>query len=143
MPAHQPLKILVVDDNTLCRRILVKGLRKSATPVEIREAADGQAALEAYIDFAPDLVLTDVSMPVMDGVTSAQLMRIAARERQWPDCKIYAITGLGSADPRLKSVALHGTAALDGWLVKGHDDLSVICRIVAEVWKETSRISLQ
>jgi hypothetical protein len=38
---------------------------------------------------------------------------------------------------------MHGTAALDGWLVKGQDDLSVICRIVAEVWKETSRISLQ
>jgi signal transduction histidine kinase/CheY-like chemotaxis protein len=134
LPSLKTLKVLVVDDNALCRRILAKGLGKAATPTDIRQASDGQAALDVFVEFQPDLVLTDVSMPVMDGVTSAEFMRTAARERAWKDCKIYAITGLGSADPRLKSVALHGTAALDGWLVKGQDDLTVICRIVAEVW---------
>lgn len=130
------LKILVVDDNALCRRILVKGLKKGKTPIETCEAADGQAALDRFPDFDPDLVLTDVSMPIMDGVTSAGLMRTVSSERKMRACKIYAITGLGSTDPRLKTVALNGTAALDGWLVKGKDDLKVISRIVEEVYEE-------
>lgn len=130
------IKILVVDDNTLCRRILIKGLKKGETPIETCEAADGQAALDCFPSFQPDLVLTDVSMPVMDGITSAELMRSVSAERKMKDCKIYAITGLGSMDPRLKKVALNGSAALDGWLVKGKDDLKVISRIVAEVYKE-------
>jgi CheY-like chemotaxis protein len=133
------LRILVVDDNALCRRILVKGLKKGKTPIETCEAADGQAALDRFPDFNPDLVLTDVSMPIMDGITSAELMRSVSAERKMKECKIYAITGLGSTDPRLKTVALNGLAALDGWLVKGKDDLKVISRIVEDVYEEKNR----
>lgn len=134
-----PLKILVVDDNALCRRILVKGLKKGKTHIETCEAPDGQAALDLFPDFNPDLVLTDVSMPIMDGITSAELMRSVSAERKMMECKIYAITGLGSTDPRLKTVALNGTAALDGWLVKGKDDLKMILRIVDSVYEEKNR----
>jgi CheY-like chemotaxis protein len=133
------IRILVVDDNALCRRILVKGLKKGKTPIETCEAADGQAALDYFPTFNPDLVLTDVSMPIMDGITSAELMRTVSAERKMKECKIYAITGLGSTDPRLKTVALNGTAALDGWLVKGKDDLKVISRIVEDVYEEKIR----
>jgi len=134
------LRILVVDDNALCRRILVKGLKKGKTPIETCEAADGQAALDRFPTFKPDLVLTDVSMPIMDGVTSAELMRSVSAERKMKECKIYAITGLGSTDPRLKTVALNGIAALDGWLVKGKDDLKVISRIVEDVYEEKNKV---
>lgn len=133
------IKILVVDDNALCRRILVKGLKKGKTPIETCEAADGQAALDCFPNFNPDLVLTDVSMPIMDGITSAELMRSVSAEKKMKECKIYAITGLGSTDPRLKTVALDGVAALDGWLVKGKDDLKVISRIVEDVFEEKYR----
>jgi len=133
------LKILVVDDNALCRRILVKGLKKGKTPIETCEAADGQAALDLFPEFNPDLVLTDVSMPIMDGITSAELMRTVSAERKMKECKIYAITGLGSTDPRLKTVALNGIAALDGWLVKGKDDLKVISRIVEDAYEAKNR----
>jgi CheY-like chemotaxis protein len=139
-PSSSSIRILVVDDNTLCRRILVKGLKKGETPIETCEAADGQAALDRFPTFRPDLVLTDVSMPIMDGITSAELMRSVSAERKMKECKIYAITGLGSMDPRLTKVALNGSAALDGWLVKGKDDLKVISRIVAEVYKEKFQI---
>jgi CheY-like chemotaxis protein len=95
--------------------------------------------LDYFPTFNPDLVLTDVSMPIMDGITSAELMRTVSAERKMKECKIYAITGLGSTDPRLKTVALNGTAALDGWLVKGKDDLKVISRIVEDVYEEKNR----
>jgi len=133
------LKIMVVDDNALCRRILVKGLKKGKTPIETCEAADGQAALDLFPEFNPDLVLTDVSMPIMDGITSAELMRTVSAGRKMKECKIYAITGLGSTDPRLKTVALNGIAALDGWLVKGKDDLKVISRIVEDIHEAKNR----
>lgn len=139
-PSTSSLRILVVDDNALCRRILVKGLKKGKTPIETCEAADGQAALDCFPTFNPDLVLTDVSMPIMDGVTSAELMRSVSAERKMKECKIYAITGLGSTDPRLKTVALNGIAALDGWLVKGKDDLKVISRIVEDVYEEKNKV---
>ena len=139
-PSTSSLRILVVDDNALCRRILVKGLKKGKTPIETCEAADGQAALDRFPIFNPDLVLTDVSMPIMDGITSAELMRTVSAEKNMKECKIYAITGLGSTDPRLKTVALNGTAALDGWLVKGKDDLKVISRIVKDVYELKNKV---
>jgi CheY-like chemotaxis protein len=139
LPSTSAIRILVVDDNALCRRILVKGLKKGKTPIDTCEAADGQAALDCFPTFNPDLVLTDVSMPIMDGITSAELMRSVSAERKMKECKIYAITGLGSTDPRLKTVALNGSAALDGWLVKGKDDLKVISRIVEDVYEEKNR----
>jgi CheY-like chemotaxis protein len=124
--------------------------------------------LEIFKKFRPHLVLTDVSMPIMDGITSARNMRL--EEKFWDQssssniqlkeagshnegdrqtsseavegelgegigrCKIYAITGLGSSDPRLKMEAMVGEAGLDGWLVKGRDRLDRIRDIVWEIW---------
>lgn len=131
----QPLRVLVVDDNALCRRILIKTLKRFPVAISTIEACDGQEALEHFPSFAPHLVLTDVSMPIMDGVTSAQHMRRITTERQMEPCKIYAISGLGLSDPRLKAAGLQGSAELDGWLVKGQDDLAAVSRIVADLWE--------
>lgn len=129
----EPLRVLVVDDNMVCRRILIKLLKRCPGTIEPAEADNGSTALDVFPDFAPHLVLTDVSMPIMDGVTSAQHMRRITTERHMDPCKIYAITGLGHSDPRLKAAGLRGTADLDGWLVKGQDDLAAISRIVSEL----------
>lgn len=129
------IRVLIVDDNTLCRRILVKSLQKGLTPVQTCEAADGKSAVDRFQEFHPHLVLTDVSMPIMDGVTSAGLMRGIAEERDWQSCRIYALTGLGSTDPRLKTIGLEGKASLDGWLVKGQDDMAQIRAILEEIYQ--------
>ncbi|OCF31993.1 hypothetical protein I317_06721 [Kwoniella heveanensis CBS 569] len=131
-----PLRVMVVDDNRICLRVLATALKKGPTPVLCKEAIDGQQAVDAFADFRPDLVLTDVSMPVMDGVTAAGKMRGISEEMGLPPCKIYALTGLGSSDPRLKSIGMAGSAALNGWLVKGQDDLKVIHGIVSQVNEE-------
>jgi CheY-like chemotaxis protein len=96
---------------------------------------DGLAAIKHFADFAPDLVITDISMPGMDGVTAAGLMREISQEKGFV-CRIYALTGLGTSDPRLRSTGLGGSAALDGWLVKGKDDLRAIRKIAASVAHE-------
>src|SRR5439155_3744514 len=59
-------KILVVEDNEDNRRILVYRLRKIGR-FDIREAANGQQAIEAVKVERPDLIFMDLKMPVMDG----------------------------------------------------------------------------
>jgi two-component system, NtrC family, response regulator len=60
-------RILVVDDEQNARSALRAILSEEG--YEIAEAADGEEALAALADFAPDLVLCDVRMPKMDGLT--------------------------------------------------------------------------
>lgn len=135
-------RILVVDDNEIGRRILVKLLKQISRhyPVDYREAGDGLDAVEVFAEYKPHVVLTDVSMPRMDGITSASEMRkieaqlIGLKTKS----KIYAITGLGSSDPRLTTDALHGAAELDGWLIKGEAKLAEIREIVDSVKSELS-----
>ncbi|WWD01794.1 hypothetical protein V866_008740 [Kwoniella sp. B9012] len=133
------LKVMVVDDNRICRLLLLKSIQKGPTPVKTAQAADGQQAVDSFKTFQPDLVITDVSMPVMDGITAAQEMRRVSQEMNLPPCKIYALTGLGSSDPRLKSIGMEGSAELDGWLVKGQDDLKVIQGIVLNVHEDVNQ----
>ena len=58
---------LVVDDSSLVRKLAVSML--AGMGFTCREAADGQAAMQACADDMPDLILLDWSMPVMDGIT--------------------------------------------------------------------------
>ncbi|MEM9365269.1 MAG: response regulator [Planctomycetota bacterium] len=59
-------KILVVDDSRLSRRRFLSGPLKEAG-YEVIEAADGQEGLDAFDEHTPDLVISDLLMPVMDG----------------------------------------------------------------------------
>ena len=70
-------KILVVDDEEDSRRILLAHLAE--VPVEVRTAANGLEALAALDGFAPDLILLDLIMPVMDGMTFLDTLRIDPR----------------------------------------------------------------
>jgi hypothetical protein len=56
-------------------------------------------------------------------------------------CGIYAITGLGSSDPRLKASGLLGGAALDGWFVKGKDDMRGVEGVINKMTDELSKRS--
>jgi CheY-like chemotaxis protein len=134
-PAGETPRILVVDDNEIGRRILVKLLKQISRhyPIDYREAKDGLEAIEIFKVYNPHVVLTDVSMPRMDGITSASEMRQIEYTTTKMRSKIYAITGLGSSDPRLTTDALHGSAELDGWLIKGEAKLAEIREIIDSV----------
>ena len=68
-----PGRILVVDDDAGGRRLTRATLTRAG--FEVTEAPDGQKALEAMRSELPDLVLMDVSMPVMDGFTACEELR--------------------------------------------------------------------
>lgn len=69
---EQP-RILVVDDEPQITRMLRRGLTMHG--YQVRVAAEGEAALETYGDWHPELVITDLSMPHMDGLELCRRLR--------------------------------------------------------------------
>lgn len=65
-----PVRILIADDNSLVRTTLHQILK--SPEYEIFEAADGAEALAKTLQFQPEIVILDLAMPVMDGLTAAR-----------------------------------------------------------------------
>ena len=74
---HNRPHILVVDDETQITRVLRTSL--SAHNYEVRVANDGETALEIARDFTPDLVITDLAMPNMNGIELTRKLRQASQ----------------------------------------------------------------
>lgn len=69
---HKPIRILMVDDQTLLRKGLAGLLGRNRDMEIVGEAENGEQALEAVERLHPDVVLMDVRMPVMDGVAATR-----------------------------------------------------------------------
>ena len=69
------MKILLVDDHAMVRQGL-RGILTSYPGLEvIAEARNGEEALTLAIDLYPDIVLMDINMPTMDGITATKRMK--------------------------------------------------------------------
>jgi CheY-like chemotaxis protein len=93
------MRILIVDDDRLLRRILSEGLR--AEGAECEEAAGGADALRAAISSPPDVVLLDMHLPDMDGLSVA---RALSARPETAATRLFLLTG--SEDDDLKEKAL-------------------------------------
>ncbi|MBI0536423.1 response regulator [Roseomonas sp. KE2513] len=67
-PGPAPVRILVVDDSAMMRRLLREALSADPAFTVVAEAADGGEALTRLAEHAPDLTLLDIEMPVLDGL---------------------------------------------------------------------------
>ena len=67
--------------------------------IDLRIVEDGRAAVEAYEDFRPDLVLTDISMPRMDGMEL--LRRIKVLE---PEAHVVMVTAHGTVERAVEAM---------------------------------------
>ena len=76
-PAIEHRRILVVDDESQITRVLRTSL--SSQGYDIRVANDGETALEIMKDWTPELVITDLSMPNMDGLELCRHLRLKSR----------------------------------------------------------------
>jgi response regulator NasT len=66
----QPKRVLIAEDEALIRLDLREMLQEEGFAV-VGEAADGEQAVEMAVELNPDLVICDVKMPKMDGITAA------------------------------------------------------------------------
>src|SRR3989304_616614 len=81
------IRVLIVDDHTLVRDG-VRSLLGLSTDIEvIGEATNGREALAKIKRLAPDVVLMDLAMPVMNGLEATRRIR-----RQFPGTKVLALT---------------------------------------------------
>jgi len=116
-------RILVVDDEANARTALAELLRDEGYAVDT--AADGFKALPKLEDFAPDLLLTDLKMPGMDGIELGR----RARERD-PECAVVLMTAHGAVESAV--VAMREGAA--DYLTKplNFEELAMILERVLE-----------
>jgi len=91
--SNQPVRVMVVDDSALMRKLLSEALRRAPGVEVIDTAMDGQFALDHLTRIKPDVVLMDVDMPRLDGL--AALERIVA-EYALPVVMCSAQTTLGA-----------------------------------------------
>ncbi len=74
---NEKRRILIVDDESQITRVLRRGLITHGYDVHV--AADGESALETFNDWTPDLVVTDLSMPNMDGLQLCRKLRLISQ----------------------------------------------------------------
>ena len=102
------IRVLLADDHTMLRQSLGRALTEHALEV-VGEAGDGEEAARLALELLPDVVLMDVSMPVLDGVEATRLIR-----DQTPAVQVVILTM--HADKNVLDRAIRAGAV--GYLVK-------------------------
>lgn len=90
-------KVLLVDDAAFMRMRCAKLLTENGYSVD--EAENGQEAIDKYIAIKPDLVLMDITMPVMDGLTA-----VAEIKKIDPNAKIVMCSALGQQNTVMSAI---------------------------------------
>ena len=114
-------RILVVDDETQITRVLRTTL--SSNGYEVKTAADGESGLNAAFDWLPDLIVTDLSMPKMNGI---ELCR-AVRDRSQVPIIVLSVRG----EEKMKIEALD--AGADDYVTKPFSVNELLARIRANL----------
>jgi len=94
-------KVLVVDDSPTMRQLIIFALQRLPT-LQISEAGDGVAALKQLSSEKYDLLLTDINMPMMDGLKLVSLIR---NDSLYMNLPIIVITTEGSDMTRERAIA--------------------------------------
>lgn len=102
-------KILAVDDSASMRQMVSFTLKGAGHQVD--EAANGQEALSKAKAGKYDLIVTDVNMPVMDGITLIRNLRAEAAYKFTP---MLMLTTESAADKKMEGKSAGAT----GWIVK-------------------------
>lgn len=120
------IKILVVDDDENICELLRLYLEKDGYDVQI--ALDGEAALEKFKHYNPDLILLDIMMPTKDG------FHVLQEIRKTSDVPVIMITAKAESFDKLQSFDF-GT---DDYIVKPFDAKEVLARIKAILRRSTN-----
>ncbi|OUL20051.1 hypothetical protein BV372_33280 [Nostoc sp. T09] len=118
-----PSRVLIVDDNADMRDYLTRILSEH---VEVEAVADGAAALAIVTERVPDLVLSDVMMPQVDGFELLKALRADARTKEVPIILLSARAGEESVIEGLK-------AGADDYLIKPFSATELVTRVLAHL----------
>ena len=116
------LKALVVEDSPTMRQMVVFALRRIPS-LSCIEAEDGVDALRKLQNDTVDIIVTDINMPMMDGLKLIGMVRKDARHKDVP---IIVVTTEGAIEDRERGLAL----GADAYLVKPIDASAVVAKVV-------------
>jgi CheY-like chemotaxis protein len=119
----RPLRILVAEDSADNRLLLQVYLRDS--PHQLTFVFDGKAAVDHFEADSFDLILMDIQMPVMDGLTATRAIRAIEQERGFAPIPILALT----ANALPQHVAASGSAGCNQHLSKPISKLKLLSTI--------------
>lgn len=104
-----PVRVLVVDDQQLMRDGIASLLSIQQGIEVVETAANGQEAIDRALELLPDVILMDIRMPVMDGITATEQIR-----RQVPSCQMLMLTTFDDEEYIVKALI----AGASGYLLK-------------------------
>lgn len=102
----RPVRVMVVDDSAIVRGLIIQMLEKSPDIVIAARAANGEAALAELGRVEVDVIVLDLEMPVMDGMTALPLLRA-----KQPGVKVVVASTLSQRNARISLEALQQGAA--------------------------------
>jgi two-component system response regulator YesN len=129
-------RLLIVDDEPIIVEGLLDLFQQSDMELEVYQAADGQEALDMAMSLRMDIILTDIQMPEMDGLTlQKKLLRF------WPRCRFVFLTGYNDFN-YIQTTVRHG--AIDFVLKTEGDEriVQAIEKAIQNLDEEVSRESL-
>lgn len=94
------IRVLVVDDLPFMRT-LVRDILTGAGMEVVAEAEDGRQGLKAYLATEPDVVLLDIAMPVMDGLTTLRKLKQLDRR-----ARVVMCSALGEQEMIIRAIQL-------------------------------------
>ncbi|MFP5415858.1 MAG: response regulator [Actinomycetes bacterium] len=108
-PLREPARILLADDLALFRHAIATLIDEQPDLEVVGQAHNGVEAVELAQQLQPDIVVLDVEMPVMDGITAARRLRETV-----PECRIVMLTVWEDDDHLLDAIRL----GVHGYLLK-------------------------
>ena len=123
-----PIRILVVDDHLIVREGLRLILETDEEMQLVGEAVNGKEGVELASQLKPDVILMDLRMPVMDGLSAIEIIR-----RQQPGIAIVILTNFNEDEMMVKGLG----AGAKGFLLKDTDRETLLHTIRAAARGET------
>jgi two-component system chemotaxis response regulator CheY len=127
-----PKRLLIVDDSPVMRSFVKRTLEIAGlVPQECLEASNGAEALRILADYRPDLILTDINMPVLDGES---LLRALKANPESSDIPVVVVS-TDSTENRVESLLKLGAS---GYVKKpfAPERLSELLDQVVPSWQE-------
>lgn len=90
MESQKPIRILIVDDHAMLRKGLAAFLMSYEGLELVGEASNGKEGLALCAETQPDVILMDLMMPIMDGISATRLIH-----QDFPNIKVIALTSFG------------------------------------------------
>ena len=102
----KPARVLIVDDSSVMRKIVGRSLRQAGLEIlDILEASNGTEALSIARENSLDLILSDINMPLMDGLEFVRQLRSIEAAQNIPVVMITTEAGEGHVVQALSSGA--------------------------------------